>query len=108
MREWAVAQIDAEAVIDQVADFLADIDDAEVSGAGDVEPEVKGGVWALGTVVDEVLRGGEEAEVRVFAGGDHFKGDEGGGLVGGDAAVFLEPVFVVDGFGTEAAYEGEA
>ena len=33
-----------------------------------------------------------------FAGAEHFVGDEGGVFVGGDAAVFLEPLFLVDAF----------
>jgi len=46
-----------------------------------------------------------EAEGGVFVGGDHFEGDEGGGFVGWDAAVLLEPLFLIDALGFEAAEE---
>lgn len=40
-----------------------------------------------------------------FGVGDHFVGDEGGLFVCGSAAVFLEPVFLVNAFGAEASEE---
>ena len=39
--EWAVMEIDAEAVPDYVADFFADIDDAEIFGPGDVHADIQ-------------------------------------------------------------------
>jgi hypothetical protein len=55
-------------------------------------------------VVDELI-GGEEVEVGEFAGGEEFVREEGGGFVGGEAAIFLKPLFFVDAFGADAGEE---
>jgi hypothetical protein len=48
---------------------------------------------------------GEKLQIGLFAGSQHVEGDEGGRFVGGSAAVFLEPLFVVDALGAEASDE---
>lgn len=49
---------------------------------------------------------GQEAEGGVGAGVEHLVGEEGGVFVGGDTAVFLEPLLFVNALGTEAGGEG--
>ncbi len=45
---------------------------------------------------------GHEAEVAFLASVEHFVGEEGGGFVGRGAAVFLQPLFLVDALGADA------
>ena len=52
-------------------------------------------VWA-GEQVIEIF------EAIGLAGGDHVEGDEGAGFVGGDAAVFLEPLLLIEALGAGA------
>ena len=51
---------------------------------------------------------GEEMEVGVGAGIEEFVGKEGGGFVGGDAAIFLVPLFLVNALSPKAFEEGVA
>src|SRR6266446_1812878 len=53
---------------------------------------------------DELIDG-KEAEGLVFAGGDEIEREECGGVVGGLAAIFLEPLGFVDAFGADALEE---
>ena len=46
-----------------------------------------------------------QVEVAVFAGGDQIIGKESARLVSRDAAVFLEPLFLVDALGAETLQE---
>ncbi len=50
----------------------------------------------------EELVEGEEAEAGVGAGVEEVVGEEGGGFVGVNATVFLEPGFLVEALGAEA------
>ena len=48
---------------------------------------------------------GEEAQIGLGTGGEHFVGDESGGFVGRNAAVFLEPLLLIDALGVNASEE---
>ena len=91
-------QLDAEAIPDDIPDFLADIDDAEIALSGDIDAEIKDRTGIDAQVVQEFFEG-HKAEVAVFAGGDHGVSDERGGLVGRDATIFLFPLLFIDAFG---------
>src|SRR5436190_5415395 len=47
----------------------------------------------------------QELEVAVLAGGDQIVGKEHGGFIGGDTAVLLHPLFLVDALLPEAVQE---
>ena len=57
-------------------------------------------------VREKFLEAGEDFEIGVSAGVEHFVGEEGGIFVGGDAAIFLFPLLGVDALGFEAFQEG--
>src|SRR6266571_6568440 len=47
----------------------------------------------------------EELEIAVLTGGDQIVGKEHSGFIGGDTAVFLHPLFLVDALLPEALQE---
>ena len=51
---------------------------------------------------------GHEAKGWIFAGVNHVMGDEGGGFVGWDAAVLLQPLLLINTLGLEAFEESPA
>jgi len=105
--EFFIAQLDAETVPDDIADFLAEVQDTEIVFAGDINTEVELALAAgrgAGAGQIEGIRG-EELQRDIFAGFDHFVGEEGGGFVGRSAAVVLEPLLFVNALGAKAGEE---
>ena len=103
--ERPVLEFNAAAVPHDIADFFAEIDDAEVMFARDIHADIEG--VSLGFTV---LEGSEEFLQRRhaaggFAGIEEFIGEEGGGFIGGLAAVFLLPLFLVEAFGAKPGDE---
>ncbi len=91
LRKGAIQELDTEAVPEEVAELLGDVDDGEVSFAGDVDAHeeldwgigirikvtirIRNTIWIK--VAEEVVEG-EELEVLVLAGIDEVVGEEGG------------------------------
>ena len=82
--------------------------------AGDIDAEVQRATLSLAIFGERCLFshpihqgvGGQEAQLRLGAARQQLIGDEGGGVVGGNAAIFLEPLFLVEAFGADALEEG--
>jgi hypothetical protein len=85
--EGNVLEFDANAIVDDFADALAEIEDEETG--------------------DEFIEG-FELEVEVLAGVEDFLREESAIGVGGDAAIFQEPLFFVNALGADAGEEGLA
>jgi hypothetical protein len=107
--EGFAEELVAETIKNDAMDPLSDVDDTEVVFAGDIKAEKEflvfpGVTWRGGEGLHELFEG-EEVEFGVGAGVEHFIGEEGGIFVGGDAAVFLVPGFLVGAFAAEALEE---
>ena len=97
-REARIPQFNAHPVPDYVTDPFAHIDDCEISSAANIEPKIERVLARL--EVSEILQA-----IVHFAGLDQFVAEERSGMIARLAAIFLEPLFLVQALAFEPRKE---